>query len=166
MRLIDADALTFRDVKVTTGEIDVFGFDGYYIEERKGILQEDIWEAPTIDAVPKWIPCEERLPEDGECVLAWAGGSVDVVRFEMGISQETREKMKKGEIPDPIEYVWCLADGYTPQKRSDSYCRSDEDWNNQKPYCWVHAPMEYFGQDVTAWMPLPEPYGGERKDDE
>lgn len=52
MRLIDADALKFRDVKVTTNEIDILGFGGYLVEERKGILQEEIWNAPTIDAVP------------------------------------------------------------------------------------------------------------------
>ena len=139
-------------------------------EKCFGIYATELWAMPEQDFLKwlsdeaeekKWISCEEGLPKDGECVLAWAGGSVDVVRFEMGISQETREKMKKGEIPDPIEYVWCLADGYKPHKRSDSYCRSDEGWNNQKPYCWVHAPMEYFGQDVKAWMPLPEPWKGE-----
>lgn len=159
MRLIDADALIeahYQHCNEHHSDTDIFY--GWSLE----LMQN----APTIDAVPMWIPCEERLPEDGECVLAWAGGSVDVVRFEMGISQETREKMKKGEIPDPIKYVWCLADGYTPQKRSNAYYRSDEDGNNQKPYCWVHAPMEYFGQDVKAWMPLPEQYKGERKDDE
>ena len=63
MRLIDADALKFRDVKVQTNEIDIFGFGGYIVEERKGILQEEIWNAPTIDAVPHWIPCKEKLPE-------------------------------------------------------------------------------------------------------
>lgn len=155
-RLIDADALKFTHGLIRSKE------DGHIWNELC-ITKDEIEDTPTVE-VPQWIPCEERLPEDGECVLAWAGGSVDVVRFEMGISQKTREKMKKGEIPDPIEYVWCLADGYKPRKRSDSYCRSDEAWNNQKPYCWVHAPMEYFGQDVKAWMPLPDPYVGERKD--
>lgn len=152
MRLIDADVLMKRAEKMLYADHPFIRF-----------MRSQVDNTPTIDVVPNWIPCEERLPDDGECVLAWAGGSVDVVRFEMGISQETREKMKKGEIPDPIEYVWCLADGYTPRKRSDSYCRSDEDGNNQKPYCWVHAPMEYFGQDVKAWMPLPEPYEEEKR---
>lgn len=69
MRLIDADALKFRDVKVTTNEIDIFGFGDYIVEERKGILQEEIWNAPTIDVEPHWIPCEERLPENSNTVL-------------------------------------------------------------------------------------------------
>ena len=68
MRLIDADALKFRDVKVTTNEIDICGFGDYIVEERKGILQEEIWDAPTID-VPQWIPCSERLPEIDEICL-------------------------------------------------------------------------------------------------
>ena len=71
MRLIDADALKYRDVKVTTNEIDIFGFGDYIVEERKGILQEEIWNAPTIDAVPHWIPCEERLPEDSDYHDFW-----------------------------------------------------------------------------------------------
>lgn len=69
MRPIDADALKFRDVKVQTNEIDIFGFGGYLVEECKGILQEEIWNAPTIDVEPHWIPREEKLPEIGEEVL-------------------------------------------------------------------------------------------------
>jgi len=69
MRPIDADALKFRDVKVTTNEIDIFGFGGYLTKECKGILQEEIWNTPTIDVMPKWIPCEEKLPEPAQEVL-------------------------------------------------------------------------------------------------
>lgn len=159
MRPIDADALKvdwYDDYETEDGDEYSYTYVSTY----------QIDHAPTIDAVPQWIPCEERLPEDGEYVLAWAKGSVDVVKFEMGISQETREKMKNGEILDPIHTTWCLSDGYTESKRSDLYDRSDEAWNNKKPYCWVHGFMEYFGQDVKAWMPLPEPYEGKRKDDE
>ena len=48
MRLIDADAL------MEAIRTDVMGGLNY---------ESFIKEAPTIDAVPRWIPCEERLPE-------------------------------------------------------------------------------------------------------
>lgn len=31
--------------------------------------------------------------------------------------------------------------------------------NNQKPYAWEEGPMKHFGQNVTHWMPIPEPPG-------
>lgn len=51
-RLIDADALIEAMTKFSnaTGE-----------DMTHGIFYAHI--APTIDAVPKWIPCSERLPE-------------------------------------------------------------------------------------------------------
>lgn len=85
MRPIDADALKFRDVKVQTNEIDIFGFGGYLVEECKGILQEEIWNAPTIDTEPHWIPCEEKLPEIGQPVLCQClGGIIDVLWLAKG----------------------------------------------------------------------------------
>lgn len=109
----------------------------------------------------EWISCEERLPENGQCVLGWCGGRIDVVYFKQGISKETREKMQKGEIEDPLEEVWSLSTGNKKVKRSTLYGASDEWNNNKKPYSWKHGPMEYFGQDCVAWMPLPKPYRGE-----
>lgn len=50
-RLIDADALEYGSA--STGE---------YIFEYVAKYQID--NAPTIDAVPQWIPCEERLPKE------------------------------------------------------------------------------------------------------
>ena len=54
MRLIDADAL------MEAIRTDVMGGLNY---------ESFIKEAPTIDAAPHWILCEERLPEVGEEVL-------------------------------------------------------------------------------------------------
>lgn len=105
----------------------------------------------------EWISTKDRLPEDGQTVLIF-DGSVNVAKFERGISKEEREKMKRGEIDDPIHTGWNLADGYFEVKRSDSYGRSDEDGNNKVPYCWVAliGPMTWFGQYVSHWMPLPD----------
>ena len=110
----------------------------------------------------QWIPCEERLPENGQYVIGWCNGHINIVRFEAGISMEDREKMKNGELKDPIITIWCRADGTTEAKRSELYNRSDEFGNNEKPYCWVNGQMEYMGQYVTAWMPLPEDYKKEK----
>ena len=100
-RLIDADAL----------------FDSMNSLDYESTIKayEAIANAPTIDAVPHWITCEERLPEeynpylvceeDGECIVHWL---------------------------------------------------EDADW----------ARRMIKNDGIVAWMPLPDPYVGERKDDE
>lgn len=66
--------------------------------------------------------------------------------------------MKNGELPDPEEF--CLvADKIITLRRSQRY-RSGDVWgNNLVPYYWKAdgGPMEWFGQNITHWMPLPEP---------
>lgn len=113
----------------------------------------------------KWISVEERLPDDGENVLIWVG-KVESARIAKGISEEEREKMKNGELEDPIEYVWSYFDDIKTYKRSQGYRGCDVFGNNLVPYCWTatSGPMNWFGQDVTHWMPLPEaPKGDEGK---
>ena len=101
MRLIDADAL-FKDL------------------EEQGIpfnneINTAILIAPTVDAVPRWIPCEERLPKEYN------------------------------------EYLCCDKDGeYYVNYLEDAY--------------WARKFTE--SESIVAWMPLPEPYDGERKDNE
>ena len=56
MRPIDADAIE----KIIRKRV--------YAIEVDDILA-DIANAPTIDAVSEWVPCEERLPIEGETVL-------------------------------------------------------------------------------------------------
>ena len=68
MRPIDADALKNLAEKVACcGLIDL------------DVLKIMIDHASTIDAVPKWIPCEERLPEEEGFYIVYApryfGGS-------------------------------------------------------------------------------------------
>lgn len=48
MRLIDADVL-IRDY--------VYDLDNNYVADL-----DDIQNMPTIDAVPHWIPCKEKMP--------------------------------------------------------------------------------------------------------
>lgn len=103
MKLIDADAL----MKAFYKSIDDAVLHGGKIVPFQDIIQN----APTIDAVPHWIPCGEKLPEPTQEVLV-------------------------------TEINGCV---YTSRI--------------------VHGEFEY-GGNVIAWMPLPEPYNGERKDDD
>ena len=62
-RLIDADALKYKQqVMYKKGDSDELFVEWF-------ITATEIDNAPTIDAVPQWIPCEERLPKVGEEVL-------------------------------------------------------------------------------------------------
>ena len=110
----------------------------------------------------EWISVEEMLTEDGENVLIWVG-KVESARIEKGISEEEREKMKNGELEDPIEYGWSESDGLKAYKRSQAYRGCDVFGNNMVPYCWksTSGPMEWFGQYATHWMPLPVPPKGD-----
>ena len=126
-------------------------------------LQQEIAKL-TVDldnAKPEWISVEERLPEEGKYVIVWVG-SAQVARIEKGITEEDRQKMKNGEVEDRIEYGWSQSTGFMPLKRSNLYKACDVHGNNRVPYCWKAngGPMEWFGQNVTHWMPLPEPPKG------
>ena len=107
----------------------------------------------------QWIPCSERLPKENVYVLVWCG-EVKIARIIHGISKEQRIKMQEGTIDDPVSDGWNLSNGYFQVKRSETYRTCDEYGNNKVPYCWDCIYGEMFGQDVKAWMPLPEPYNG------
>lgn len=111
-----------------------------------------------------WISTEDKLPNDGDAVLIF-DGEIGVARFYRGISAEERQKMKNGEIADE-DHVLYSSGRYRKCKRSDMYCPEDEWVNNKVPYRWkaLSGPMEWFGQDVTHWMPLPEPPKPKRED--
>ena len=114
MRLIDADALKNLAEKVACcGLIDL------------DVLKIMIDHAPTIDAVPRWIPCEERLPEPNVAVLGYAPAfdNIFAVYYDSVLGWMTW---------DPVH-------------------------NN---------PFPSFQGEIVAWMPLPEPYKGERRDDD
>ena len=104
----------------------------------------------------EWISVKERLPESGEYVLIWCG-NVQVARIEKGISMADRKAMQDGVLYDPVEFGWRASEGLVGHKRSDLFRGCDEWGNNLVPYHWYAdgGPMEWFGQDVTHWMPLP-----------
>ena len=123
MRPIGADALTRHK------QLEAMG-NGKY-EDVEVVYANDIDNAPTIDAVPRWIPCEERLPEIGE---GFCSKDVIVALDDGGITFTCLEATLFGSVCWQIE-------------------RMNE----------IEGGKEI---NVIAWMPLPEPYEGERKDDE
>lgn len=106
----------------------------------------------------EWIKVSERLPEDNEVVLIWVGG-VQVARFLKGITEEERQKMKNGELPNPKSEYWCASAGYTWIERSSIYKSCDVQGNNLVPYSWEAdgGAMQWFGQKVSHWQKLPSP---------
>lgn len=113
---------------------------GYSSYDLKKIVE---WKDECFEVVGTnggWIPCSKRLPEDGREVLAYCDNGhcsgISVVRFRKG---KTKEELQAMELP---------------------YFGSADQWgNNLKPYAWFeNGPMEWFGQDVIAWQPLPKPY--------
>jgi hypothetical protein len=89
-----------------------------------------------------WIDCNESLPKHNQLVVTYAPESqmtkVNICEFKKGISKKEREQM-----------------GGTERARTIKAC--DEEGNNRKPYCFKVSggPGQYFGQEVTHWMPLP-----------
>lgn len=114
-----------------------------------------------------WISTEVELPPEGQAVLIFDGG-INIGQLEHGMSKETREKMSRGEIEDPIRMGWSFA-GETPKqhkyRRSEAYEPADEGGNNEKAYCWWTSGRGYqYGQNVRWWMPLPPPPSNEEAD--
>lgn len=70
MRPIDADAFKEYLQKNTEENADSIPerLVDAVLDVMDGIML-DIDEQPTIDAVPRWIPCEDRLPENSNTVL-------------------------------------------------------------------------------------------------
>lgn len=112
----------------------------------------------------EWISVEDKLPNDGEQVIVYLGNygqpnKFDIVKFNKGISLEERGRMESGELPIKTTMLVNFRNGvpkYTEYPRYDVYGSEDEHGNNKKPYCWSNPPMNYFGQYVTHWMPLPK----------
>ena len=124
MRLIDADRLLDRCkfYHLPNGDLAV------------PII--DVQHAPTIEPKRKkgeWIPCSERLPEDGQIVLI--SQTYGWTKFEEG-TEVTVAQFKRGY------FTWY---------------RYQADWNKHtsQMHCGDICPgIEY----VDAWMPLPSPY--------
>lgn len=106
----------------------------------------------------QWISVKDRLPEEDEYVLILMGSQIEVARIEKGISEEERKKMKSGELPDKEEFGYIPSRPVFTLKRSDLIKPADQWGNNLVPYKWYakSGPMQWFGQCVSHWMPLPD----------
>lgn len=102
-----------------------------YMDRVLAHVLDAVDNAPAVDAVPRWIPCEERLPEIGE---GFCSKDVIVALDDGGIAFTCLEATLFGSVCWQIERMNEIEDGKEI--------------------------------NVIAWMPLPEPYGGEREDDE
>jgi hypothetical protein len=85
-----------------------------------------------------WVSVSERLPEDKQKVEICVGeDNIQIAIFHKGRTHEE-----------------CVA--------QNRYGQFDQDGNNLVPYGWVAdgGPMHWFGQEVTRWMPPPQPPEG------
>ena len=94
MRLIDADAL----VKALNESGVPYRAD----------VQEVLDAQPAVDAVPCWIPCEERLPEIGE---GFCSKDVIVALDDGGITFTCLEATPFGSVCWQIERMNEIEDG-------------------------------------------------------
>ena len=69
MRLIDADAL------IRQMEADAEQMEEPIAKMFTYAAINDVKHAPTVTPEPKWIPCTERLPKDGEEVFVYLFGN-------------------------------------------------------------------------------------------
>lgn len=104
-----------------------------------------------------WISVEDDLPNEGEDLLIWIG-SAKSARIRKGITEEERQKMRNGELPNPKNEYWCKSQGYTLIERSEIYTSADVHGNNLVPYCWeLDGGNTLFGQRVKYWAHQPQP---------
>lgn len=89
-----------------------------------------------------WISCEERLPQDGQHVLAYRPDSNHFV-----------------DLGTPVNICLVFFKRGRIYKEGDCKVSHGDQWgNNLRPYCWdEHGAMSYFGQEMSHWMPLPNP---------
>ena len=99
-------------------------------EEDKGFYNREV---PTsLEPIfGAWTPVEVKLPEIGEEVLvSFDNGEVEK------LWQNWADPNSRGNYPgEPLAYIG-----------GDGYPETAEEWAEMKTY-------------VTAWMPLPKPYG-------
>jgi len=129
MRPIDADAL-----------IEALNEKGV---PYRADVQAELDNAPTIDAMPRWIPCEERLPKDLEVVnITW------VNHRPVGYYYEIKDKPFTATAIYYNDKWWWYSPTCEDLLAECGKSECDK----------MDADIE-----VTAWMPLPEPYKGEKE---
>lgn len=103
-----------------------------------------------------WLSCDKELPCDREKVLIIHNYEIKTATFEKGITVEEREKMIKGEIPNPVKREDLFLDERIIFRRSDIIKGGDVHDNNLVPYCWYLEGHKLFGQKVDFWAHFPD----------
>lgn len=107
-----------------------------------------------------WIPCSERLPKINQSVLLSTNGSVVFIGHRTKpelIWQVTEEDGKKHWVYDPEAYT---DDIESLPKGEDCAFDSESQYEDSVLSVTSANYNPRFG-GVVAWMPLPEPYGGD-----
>ena len=110
------------------------------VQERliiaKTLLESVLSDLPTAEAEPEWIPCSERLPEERDSIFSKLYGT---------------EKWRDAMFRKTSDTVICTVQ-FRDGTRQTCPCHTiDGEWNQS---------MKGMGK-VLAWMPLPEPWGGD-----
>lgn len=115
MRQIDADVLLEKFAGLEATALDMCKRHMYdddltlwkrwsVILAERTAYKYDVVDAPTVDAEPCWIPCSERLPEDGVYLVYapdYQGGSSSSKEFHDGVMFAKRKNGK-----------WSIEHGY------------------------------------------------------
>lgn len=148
MRLIDGNALYEKACDLEAQALDYTVKISNDEEKREewlrwsAILAErtafkhDVYDAPTIEPEPRWIPCGERLPDASE-----------------------RMPYKRGEVSSEWVLVSMVDCGRPDDEvvKIGRYSYEPRLWpDDGKARGWVVANGQY--GKVTAWLPLPAPY--------
>lgn len=100
--------------------------------DRDIYVRECLQDAPTVMLEPHWIPVAERLPEENYLGDGYVEPSQPVIVYMNYHAYK-------------ISRYW----GHRKSKGTSDYVIPD----------WMDLE-EYDGENVIAWMPLPEPYRG------
>ena len=164
MRLIDADAL-YKNLGFAEECKDCdHQYNSVFCESSTWqVVCDAIYEAPTVYAVPRWIPCEEKLPNEDEIIYNGV-----VIDGERRLSDRVLAINHNGFIRAGYFIKSCKPHKYNGKGAKNKY-------SEPLVSCWefgehyMSDPSNLVcgcGFDAVAWMPLPDPYEGERKDDE
>lgn len=108
-----------------------------------------------INVLPKWIPVEERLPEPNARVLV-------TLKHHRWITDYGSAWVPEDEKIDHQEYTEVCEAVYMPDI-GWKYAEAEADYGEAFAFVKPEKDMSCPVVEVTAWMPLPEPYQGEKE---
>ena len=111
------------------------------ITRQTEMSYEDAWALTCVDNAPtieprKWIPCSERLPEEHDSIFSRFYGT---------------EKWRDAMFRKTSKIVIITVEHLDGTRQTAPCYTIDGEWNQS---------IKGMGR-VIAWMPLPEPWGGD-----